>query len=291
MSRREKPKTTMEFKSLSPSTRLPVLGLGTWEMGGEEEADTTHDRENILAIRAAIELGMTHIDTAEMYGRGHSEDLVGEAIGDFRREDLFITSKVSPEHLRYDDLIACAKKSLQRLRTEYIDLYLIHQPNARIQIRETMEALDFLVERESVRYVGVSNFSVEQMREAQECSRNKIIANQIEYNLLVRNQGMLTINMESEIIPYCQENGMLVIAWGPLARGKLVKRGYKIVDELAEKYGKTEAQIALNWLISKKNIVAVPKASNIKHLQENLAAIGWKLEQEDIRLLDREFRN
>lgn len=290
MSSTEKPKTTMEFKSLTPNTKLPVLGLGTWEMGGEEEADTAYDRENVLAIRAAIELGMSHIDTAEAYGRGHSEDLVGEAISAFRREDLFITTKVSPEHLRYDDVIACAKESLHRLRTEYIDLYLIHHPNPEIPMRETMKGLDFLVERESVRYVGVSNFSVEQMREAQECSHNKIIANQIEYNLLVRNQGMHNIDMESKIIPYCQENGMLVIAWCPLARGKLVGRGYKILDKLTEKYNKTQAQIALNWLISKKSVVAIPKASNIKHLQENLGAISWKLEQEDIHLLDNQFR-
>ncbi len=290
MSRREKPKAAMEFKSLTPNTKLPVLGVGTWEMGGRGVADTTYDRENILAIRTAIELGMTHIDTAEAYGRGHSEDLVGEAIIGFRREHLFITTKVSPEHLRYNDAIACAKGSLQRLKTEYIDLYLIHHPNPKIPVRETMKALDFLVETESVRYVGVSNFSVEQIREAQECSHNKIIANQIEYNLLARNQGMCSINMESEIIPYCQENGMLVIAWCPLARGMLVRGGYKILDKLAEKYSKTQAQIALNWLISKKSVVTIPKALNIKHLQENLGAINWNLEQEDINILDSEFR-
>lgn len=155
---------------------------------------------------------MSHSDTAEMYGCGHSEELVGEAISGFDRKDLFITTKVSPEHLRYNDLIASAKASLRRLRTEYIDLYLIHMPNPEIPIKETMKAFDFLVESGLIRHIGVGNFSVEQMREAQMHTQNKIVANQIEYNLLARNQGMLTIDMESRIVSYCQEKGILVIA-------------------------------------------------------------------------------
>lgn len=234
---------------------------------------------------------MSHIDTAEMYGCGHSEELVGEAISGFDRKGLFITTKVSPEYLRYNDLIASAKASLRRLRTEYIDLYLIHMPNPEISVKETMKAFDFLVESGLIRHIGVSNFSVEQMKEAQTHTQEKIVANQIEYNLLATNQGMLTSNMESKIIPYCQENEIVVIAWCPLARGRLLRPGFKILDELAEKYYRTQAQIAINWSISKKSVVTIPKASNVKHLKENLGAIGWSLDKKDTSRLDSELGN
>lgn len=289
MTRAGKPEVPIEFKNLTPETKIPLLGLGTWGMGGKQETETTYDEESIIAIKTAIELGMTHIDTAEMYGRGHTEDLVGQAIREFNREDLFITTKVLAEHLRYNDVVSSARDSLRRLGTEYIDLYLIHSPSPGIPIQETMKAFDFLVEKGLIKHMGVSNFSVEEMKEAQGWSQNKIVANQIEYNLLVRNRGMLSTDMESEIIPYCQQNDMLVIAWCPLARGRLLKPGFKILDKLAQKYTRTRAQVALNWLISKNGIIAIPKASNVKHLEENMGAIGWELEQEDIQTLDNAF--
>ena len=181
----------MEFKKLSNNIEIPVVGLGTWTIGGENEADTTYDEENISAIKTAIKFGITHIDTAEAYAHGHSEELVGKAIGGFDRKGLFITSKVSPEHLSYDDLLASAKGSLRRLNTDYIDLYLIHAPNPDIPIQETMKAMDSLVEQKRIRCMGVSNFSVEQIKEAQKCTKNKIVANQIEYNLLVRDNWLI----------------------------------------------------------------------------------------------------
>jgi diketogulonate reductase-like aldo/keto reductase len=279
----------MEYKRLTDDIKLPVLGLGTWGIGGEFETETKYDNEGILAIKNAIKLGLNHIDTAEMYGRGHSEELVGAAISGFGRKTLFITTKVSPENLRYDDVISSAKKSMERLNTSYIDLYLIHAPNPRIPIQETMEALDLLVDQKLVRFIGVSNFSVEQMKEAQRYTGNRIVANQIEYNLLVRNKGIFNTGMEKEIIPYCQENDILVIAYTPLARGRLVSPGYKILDELAQKYNKTRAQVAINWLISKKNVITIPKSISIKHLEENLGAIGWELEKNDVYRLDNEF--
>lgn len=281
----------MEFKNLSNTIKIPVIGLGTWTIGGGDEADTTYDKENISAIKTAIKLGITHIDNAEAYAQGHSEELVGRAIVGLDRKSLFITSKVSPEHLSYDNLLASAKGSLQRLNTDYIDLYLIHAPNPDIPIQETMKAMDFLVEQKLVRCIGVSNFSVDQIKEAQKYTKNKIVANQIEYNLLVRDKGRVTENMESEIIPYCQENNIFIIAWRPLARGKLAKPGFKILDELADKYHKTQAQIAINWLISKKGIVVISKSTKVEHLEKNLGAIGWKLRQEDTDRLNNEFIN
>ncbi|MCZ7623508.1 putative 2,5-didehydrogluconate reductase (2-dehydro-D-gluconate-forming) [Candidatus Kuenenia stuttgartiensis] len=281
----------MEFKNLSNNIKIPVIGLGTWTIGGGDEADTTYDKENISAIKTAIKLGITHIDNAEAYAQGHSEELVGRAIVGLDRKSLFITSKVSPEHLSYDNLLASAKGSLQRLNTDYIDLYLIHAPNPDIPIQETMKAMDFLVEQKLVRCIGVSNFSVDQIKEAQKYTKNKIVANQIEYNLLVRDKGRVTENMESEIIPYCQENNIFIIAWRPLAKGKLAKPGFKILDELADKYHKTQAQIAINWLISKKGIVVISKSTKVEHLEKNLGAIGWKLRQEDTDRLNNEFIN
>ncbi len=279
----------MEFKELTDGVKIPVLGIGTWKMGGGLSADTTHDKECMFAIKIAVRLEMTHIDTAELYGNGHAEELVGEAIQEFEREQLFIATKVKQENLRYDDLISAAKRSLKRLRTGYIDLYLIHGPNPYTPIEETMKAMDYLVENKLTRFIGVSNFSGEQIKEAKKHAENKIVANQIEYNLLTRNRGQFTNSMESKIIPYCQKNGIIVIAYRPLAKGELAKPGIKLLDELTEKYGKTQAQIALNWLISKPNIVTIPKAVRIEHIKENLGAIGWRLSEEDMRRLDYDF--
>jgi diketogulonate reductase-like aldo/keto reductase len=253
-------------------------------------SDTSRDDESIAALKKAIEFGYTHIDTAEMYGAGHSEELIGIAIKDFDRESLFITTKVLPEHLHYKDCIKAAEGSLKRLETDYIDLYLIHVPNPQIPIKETMKAMDLLVQQKKTRFIGVSNFSVKQLKEAQDCTENKIVNNQIEYNLLTRHSGMYNVNIESEIIPFCQENEIVITAWKPLVKGILFREKNKLLDELVEKYNKTLAQVAINWLISKKNIITIPKSTNIEHLKENLGALGWKLEPEDIKRLDEEFR-
>lgn len=277
----------MEFKTLVGDVKIPVLGIGTWGMGGGMRRNTTHDKDDILAIKTAIKLGMTHIDTAEIYADGHVEELVGKTIKNFDRKNLFITTKVSGSHLKYDDVISSAKASLRRLKTKYVDLYLIHWPDPKTPLKETMSAMDHLVENKLVRFIGVSNFSVHDMEEAQSYSKNKIVANEIEYSLLVRNRASWVNQMELEIIPYCIENNITIIAYTPLAKGKLAKPGYKLLDELAKKYNKTQAQIALNWLISKKNIITIPKSTDINHLKENLGAIGWKMDSEDIKKLDQ----
>lgn len=279
----------MDYKILDENVKIPVFGIGTWGIGGGMVRSTINDKKDINAIKTAVELGMTHIDTAEMYGNGHCEELVGIAIKDYNREELFITTKVLPEHLRYNDVIKAAERSLRRLKTDYIDLYLIHGPNPNIPIEETMKAMDYLVEQKMAKFNGVSNFGVEHIKEALKYTKNKIVANQIEYNLLARNRGSFTNDMESDIIPYCEGNDILVIAYAPLAKGRLTKPGYKILDEMARKYNKTQAQIALNWLISQKNVVVIPKSTNIEHLKENLGAVGWRLKQEDIDRLNNEF--
>src|SRR4030042_6492221 len=169
----------IEKKKLKSGFELPVFGFGTWAVGGRETRDPRNDdKADVHAIKTAIELGITHIDTAEMYAAGHAEELVGEAIKSFDRSKLMIVSKVLPEHLRYDDLINSAMKSLKRLKTDYIDIYLIHSPNPSIDIRETMDAMDHLVEKGYTRNIGVSNFNVEEFIEAQENTANKIVCNQ-----------------------------------------------------------------------------------------------------------------
>ena len=279
----------MEYKTLDEHFRLPVIGLGTWGIGGTSlEPDFSRDNESIQALKDAIALWYSHIDTAELYGVGHTEEIVGEAIKNFDRSKLIITSKVYKTHLQYDDVIASCKKSLQRLQTNYIDIYLIHAPNPEIPLEETMKAIDYLVEHQLVKYIGVSNFSVEQMKEAQRYTKNKIMVNQIPYNLSARAEdykGGGCRNMEKEIVPYCQANKILIMAYRPIERGFLLQ-SHPLLDDLSTKYGKTKAQIALQRLISKKNIVTICKATQPSHLKENLGAMWWNLSSEDIEALD-----
>ncbi len=278
----------MEYKMLYNGTKVPVIGLGTWQIGGRNEADSSRDRENVAAIKGAIRLGYTLIDTAEMYGAGHTEELVGEAITGHDRSKLFIVSKVMSRNLAYDDLLRSAKGSLDRLKTGYFDLYLIHGPNPSIPIAETMRAMDYLVANGLARFIGVSNFSVAELEEAQKHTRNPIAANQVQYSLMVRNESTYGPyrNMESETIPYCQRHSILVMADRPLHKGVLLQDANPVLDELAAKYHKTKAQVAINWLISKEGIITIPMSMSEAHLRENLGAAGWKLEKEDMQKLD-----
>ncbi len=277
----------MRTKELKSSLKLPTVGYGTWRIGGGREIDKSRDKEGILAIKKAIKLGYTHIDTAESYGLGHSEELVGKAIKEFNRKELFITTKVSSSHLRYDDLLRSAKASLKRLGTDYVDLYLVHAPNPDIPISETMKAMDKLVEDGLIKNIGVSNFNVKQLKEAQKKTKNKIVANQIEYNLVVRNHGKFMEDMEKKVIPYCQKKGIFVIAWRPLLYGMLGRKGFPMIDKLSKKYEKTRAQIALNWLISKKNVITIPMTLSEDHMKENLESADFEMKKEDIKKLDK----
>lgn len=276
----------MQYKKINKNIDVPVIGIGTWKMGGELTPVFDNDENDIRAIRKAIELGMTQIDTAEKYGDGHTEELVGQAIKGFARSKLFITTKVAKINCAYENVLAAMDKSLKRLGTPYVDLYLIHAPSLEIPLSETMKAMDRLVEEGKTRLIGVSNFTVDQMREAQKYAKNKIAANQIEYNLINRNNGQYISKVESEIIPYCQANDIMIIAYRPLVKGMLLANENNLLYHLAEKHKKTPVQIALNWLISKKGIVTIPKASDISHIEENLGAIGWEIEPADLKKMD-----
>jgi len=270
-------------KTLKSGFSLPVYGLGTWQMGGRWEADHSNDAAEIAAIKAAIDHGITHIDTAESYGAGHSEELIGEAIKGYDRSKLFIASKVSAWNQRYDDVVRSCEASLKRLGTDYLDLYIPHRfPEPGIDIADTMRALDWLVEQGMIKHIGFCNVTINRLAAAQKLTANKIVCNQLEYSLSYR---------EAEargIIDYCQQNDVFVVAWGPLQKGALEHGG--ILQEMAAKYDKTPYQIALNWLISQENVVTIPKTTQLAHLEENLEALGWELSPEDIYRLTKEFQ-
>ena len=269
---------TRDVKELGRTgEKVVVIGMGTWGIGGYYTPDYSRDKEYINALRRGLELGMTLIDTAEMYAQGHSEELVGEAIKGFDRDSIFIITKVWYTNLRYDDVIKAA-----RLKTNYIDLYLVHAPNPSIPIEETMKAMEKLVMDGLVRYIGVSNFTVHELERARAAlSRTDIVANEVEYNLLNR-------SIEKDLIPYCIREGITIIAYTPLAKGVLARN--KFLESIGRKYGKTAAQVALNWLICWKPVIAIPKAANIKHLEENAGAMGWRLSNEDFRRICEMFK-
>ncbi len=275
----------MKTKKLADGSEIPALGFGTWEMGGRMSKDDTEDEKYIGAIQNAIAIGFRHIDTAEMYGNGHTETLVAQAIKDSSRNSLYLTSKVKKENLAYKDLIAACEKSLDRLQTDYLDLYLVHHPNPDIPAKETFKALDELMKKRLIRRYGVSNYNAAQLEEALKYAKNPIVTNQIEYNLHTRNEGAFNINMEKSIIPYCLENNILVMAWRPLVKGEL-QTGHPVLETMAVKYGKTPNQIALNWLISKKSFATIVKATSKNHIRENFASADFSIEEEDIKVLD-----
>ena len=251
---------------------VPEIGLGTWEYEGGVEP-----------LRRGIALGACLIDTAEAYG---TEEIVGEAVKGVRNR-VFIATKVSPRHFRRADLLMAADRSLQRLRTDCIDLYQLHWPNYEVPIEETMAAMKQLVDMGKIRFIGVCNFSAPYLRRAQVAlGKYKIVSDQVPYSLVDR-------SIEASLIPYCQKNGITVIAYSPLARGMHnIKRKDRsgILTRVAAMMGKTEAQVVLNWCISKEGVIAIPKAALIEHVVENCDASGWRLSAEQIRLLEAHFR-
>lgn len=272
------------------TAQVPAIGLGTWEMGGRMEPDYSRDTLWIEIIRKGIELGLTHIDTAEMYGNGHTEEIVGEAVRDIPRNKLFITSKVWATNLAYENLLKACEKSLKRLKTDYLDLYLIHFPNPNIPIEESIAAMNRLVEQKMVSHIGVSNFNRWELEKAIKHSSFPIVANQIEYSLLARNKGTYVDGAEKEIIPYCRNNQVTIIAWRPLGKEKFsLLSDHPLMNELARKYDATVAQIALAWLIAQEGIITIPKTGNLQHLQQNAAAMKLVLEKEDLNRLSRAF--
>jgi diketogulonate reductase-like aldo/keto reductase len=263
---------------------LPVYGLGMWQMGGRWERDSSRDGAEVEAVQAAIALGIRHIDTAEGYGDGHAEELLGEAIRGVDRNRLLIATKVSEENQSYAGVKRACEASLKRMGTDYVDLYLLHAyPLPNLPIQETMRAMDELVDEGLVRQIGVCNLTPRRFDEAQRWSRHRLVCNQLHYNLQVR-------EVETwGLLEHCRAKDAMLVAWRPVEKGAMPAA--PVVAELAKKYGKTPTQIAINWLISQDHVVTICKTSSVAHLKENLGAVGWTMEPADIERLQRQFPN
>lgn len=271
-------------KKLNTGFEIPVYGLGTWQMGGRLERDLLNDdKADIDAIKAAVNAGITHIDTAELYADGYTETLTGQAIKDFDRSSLFLVSKVKKENLSYDNIINSCKKSLERLGTDYLDLYLIHFANPEIPLQETMRALDFLKEKGLIKNIGVCNFTVERLKEAQSYTKNKIVCNQVHYNLIFREPEL------KGVVEYCQKNDIFISAWRPLQKGMFSENAPQVILDMAEKYKKTPAQIAINWLISQPYVITLSKTRSLEHLNQNLGALDFVMDNDDIEKIRKEY--
>jgi len=264
-----------------PTLKLPsgetiaALGQGTWHMA----EDPTRHEEEIAALRLGLELDMTVIDTAELYADGAAEQLVGEALVG-RRDQAFLVSKVMPSHATYRGTIAACEGSLRRLRTDRLDMYLLHWRGS-VPLEETLRAFGELTRRGAIRYWGVSNFDIEDMVELVTLTAGTDVqTDQILYNLARRGP-------EYDLIPWCRENGIPMMAYSPIEQGRLLR--HPAVQGIAARLGVTAAQVALAWVLRQDLLNAVPKAGSRAHVQEDRAALAVKLTEADLRALDVAF--
>lgn len=258
---------------------VPAIGQGTWNIPARGEAAAEAKR----ALRRGIELGMVHIDSAEMYGDGAAERLVGEAIRGLPREQLFLVSKVLPSNASYAGTIRACEESLARLGTDYLDCYLLHWRGS-VPLRETMRALEQLVTDGKIRSLGVSNFDVADLDEAQDAlEREPIACNQVLYHL-----GERTI--EEHELAYCRAHEIALVGYTPFGRGDWSDRpAARVLDEVADKHGATARQVILAFLTRDRDVFVIPKASSVAHAEENAAAAEVRLDQSDITAIDRAF--
>jgi diketogulonate reductase-like aldo/keto reductase len=252
---------------------VPVIGQGTWQI----------DSGNVAALRLGIDLGLTHIDTAELYTG--SEEAVAGIIQEHRSK-IFLVSKVRPSNASYRGTVLACEASLRRLKTDYLDAYLLHWWTGAHPIAETMEAMEELVAAGKVRYIGVSNLNVEQLKTAQKAlSREKISCNQILYHL--RSRGI-----ENSLVPYCESQSIAVVGYSPFGQGDFPSpksaQG-QVLAAIATKHGRTARQVALNFLTRRKSLFAIPKSGDPQHVRENAGGVGWKLDDSDVKLIDRAF--
>ena len=265
----------MRTLKLSSGQLIPVLGMGTWRMG----ENALHRQSEIDALRHGLDLGLSLIDTAEMYGEGGAEEVIAQAIAN-RRESVFLVSKVYPHNASVKGAIAACERSLKRLKTDYLDVYLLHWRGS-VPLAETLEAFETLQQSGKIRSYGVSNFDVEDMEEASQLKGGKgIVTNQVLYNLMRR-------GIEWNLLPWCRQQGIPIMAYSPIEQGRLLNN--RTLKAIAQQQGVTAAVVAIAWLLHQEDIIVIPKSSRIDHVEQNYAAKDLKLSAEELAALDVAF--
>ncbi len=247
----------------STNESVSAIGLGTWGIKSYENA--------ARAFEYAFERGINFIDTAEIY---NTEDFVGRVISELGRDNLFITTKIWPKNLvTRERTLKAARSSLKKLGIEAVDLILIHWPNNEMKIEDQVRNIEAVYSEGLSRYIGVSNFSVEQMETARQSTRStEIVCDQVKYNVSTK-------EAEKNILPYCKKNDMAVVAYTPIENGNV--SGNKILKKVGEKYGKTPVQVSLKYLMREENVIPIPKTESLEHVKEIIGAWGWSMEEED----------
>ena len=254
---------------------LPILGQGTWYLG----ETPGRRKDEITALRTGLDLGMSLIDTAEMYGDGAAEELVGEAIAN-RRDEVFLVSKVLPNNATRHGTIAACERSLRRLGTDRLDLYLLHWRGSH-SLAETLEGFQSLLQAGKVRHWGVSNFDVSDMDELVGLPGGASVAtDQVLYNLTRR-------GIEHDLSPWCQQRGVPIMAYSPIEQGRML--GHRELQKVAERHGATPAQVALAWVLRTEGVVAIPRTGRPDHVRENIGALHLDLTEADLAELDLAF--
>jgi diketogulonate reductase-like aldo/keto reductase len=267
--------TAVRKISLPSGQAIPALGQGTWHMG----EDPRRRVEEIAALRLGIELGMNLIDTAEMYGDGEAEELVGEAI-EGSRDEVFLVSKVLPHHATLRGTVEACERSLMRLGVDEIDLYLLHW-RGDVPLEETLEAFDTLMGAGKILNWGVSNFDVADMEELTELpGGDEVSTDQVLYNLQYR-------GIEFDLLPWCQRRGVPIMAYSPIEQSRLLT--HPALRSVAARHDATPAQAALAWVLRRDDVCAIPRASKLTHVRENRAALDIHLSAADLAELDRAF--
>jgi diketogulonate reductase-like aldo/keto reductase len=267
----------MKTVTLPDDECVPALGQGTWRMG----ENTRAHKDEVAALRLGIELGMTLIDTAEMYGEGGAEKVVADAIED-QRDRVFVVTKVYPHNASRTELPKACERSLKRLRIDAIDLYLLHWREKSTQLVETVEAFENLRTAGKIKHWGVSNFDVDDMEELWSIENGaNCAANQVLYNLENR-------EIESGLLQWSQKNGIPIMAYSPVGHGRGLLESATL-KKIAKRHDATTSQIALAWVLRQPGVIAIPKASNERHVRDNARSIEVKLTREDLAELDREF--
>lgn len=263
----------MQNVTLPSGESVPALGQGTWNMGDRPDRRAGE----IAALRAGLDLGMTLIDTAEMYGDGNAEELVGEAIAG-RREEVFLVSKVLPSNATQHGTVAACERSLKRLCTDRIDLYLLHW-RGNVPLGNTLEAFERLQRDGKIRHWGVSNFDLDDMQElASLAGGESVAANQVLYNLARR-------GIEYDLLPWSSARRLPTMAYSPVEQGRLLRQ--PVLHQVAARLGATPAQVALAWVLRRGDVIAIPKAGSVEHVRENRAALDLGLHAEVLAELDR----